>query len=205
MIDFSTLNSVAKSVAGLDTAENLIDLSTNQIVNNTYTSGIQQIQAFQTKANGFANAISASNGIYGFNAAVDNNNTVRTINKISQEYHRVNGQQLAQQANTGVDINSKSAMLVREDALANYQSRINETLVDAENTRRAKLYTQQQEQSMLSQQLNAELTNANTASQSMQQNIQQAQFGAQVQKYKIRNKTQNIIPTLLSNINLENY
>ncbi len=202
MIDYSTLNQVNRAIYGANQSLSLIDQGTALSVNSIINAGEYQAQGNLIQAQGYKDAIGFNQGIYSFNAAIDAENTLRNINALSRQFQLTTSKQISQQAVTGADLGSKSALMVRQETMGVFQEKLAQTAMDAENSRRAKLFESQVQQYGLSQQANAANYNASTARLNAANRAAEVAFGASVQKTKIIDQVNQTLPTLLSNINL---
>lgn len=200
MIDFSTINQVNRSIFGVQEGLDAITLGTSQQVRATLQGGAIEAGGFLQKAQSYNQASVATGQINKFNQDIAANNTIKSINNLTRSYHLTTGKQLSQQAKTGFDVNSKSAMLVRQDTLAVFQNQISDTIVNAENQRRTTQYAAEEQQYQLKLQAQANVMQANNASVSAANRAAEQAFAGKIQKQQISKKYNAIMPTLLNNI-----
>ncbi len=200
MVDYYTLNQVNKSIFGISEAKNDIDMGTALTVDSILTGGFQQYQGYQMEAGNYNNAALLTGQINQFNQDVASYNTISSINQLSRKYHDVVGQQLNQQAATGISIGSKTSVMLREHTLANFQSQIQQTIVNAENQRRQTTFEAQSQQYQLGVQAQNSMLKGSYATINAAQKAAEVQFSGEIQKRKLDRTLDQIYPTLLSNL-----
>lgn len=200
MIDFSTINRVNGSIFGYNEGINNINTGTQQQINSTLRGGFIESQGFLQKAQSFNQAAIVTGQINDFNQEIASSNTIKSINNLTRSYALTTGKQLSQQAGTGFNVNSRSSMLVREETLAVFQGQIKDTIVNAENERRATEYAAQSQQHDLRLQGQAQQLNADNARISAANKAAEIAFAGRVNKQNLARKYNTIVPTLLNNI-----
>jgi len=200
VIDFSTINRVNGSIFGYNEGINNINTGTQQQINSTLRGGFIESQGFLQKAQSFNQAAIVTGQINDFNQEIASSNTIKSINNLTRSYALTTGKQLSQQAGTGFNVNSRSSMLVREETLAVFQGQIKDTIVNAENERRATEYAAQSQQHDLRLQGQAQQLNADNARISAANKAAEIAFAGRVNKQNLARKYNTIVPTLLNNI-----
>ncbi len=205
MIDPYTLNEVSRAIYGLDSGLKLLDAGTRQQRQSILNGGYLEYQGYMQQAQGYNQAAVATGQIGAFNQAIQANNTAQQITKLSQDYSRIHGAQLSAQASTGFDVNSKTAMMVRQDTVTNFTHQIQQTILNAENQRRANQYEVQSQQYALRGQAQGAQLQANGAYVNAANKAAEVQYAGAIQRYKYLDQYNQVAPTLLSNINASTY
>jgi len=200
VIDFSTINRVNGSIFGYNEGINNINTGTQLQINSTLQGGFIESQGFLQKAQSFNQAAIVTGQINDFNQEIASSNTIKSINNLTRSYALTTGKQLSQQAGTGFNVNSRSSMLVREETLAVFQGQIKDTIVNAENERRATEYAAQSQQHDLRLQGQAQQLNADNARIGAANKAAEIAFAGRVNKQNLARKYNTIVPTLLNNI-----
>ena len=104
------------------------------------TSGEIAAQGALFTAAGFRQSADTLGQANQFNLQVDQINHLRTLQATGRQYQRLLGKQLGQQARTGLNINSKSFLMTRAEGVDMMSRALINLKVDAENTRRAKIF-----------------------------------------------------------------
>ena len=83
---------------------------------------------------------------HAFNQDVNKLNTKRQLNQVARQHSSLLGRQLTQLAGSGVNVGSKSALMLRNEALDSAERDLLNIQVDAENTRRAERFATEVEE-----------------------------------------------------------
>lgn len=87
-----------------------------------------------------------------FNLAIDKINLQRQLQATSRQFQRTVGTQMTQQAGTGLSLTSKSYLMVRNESADLFSRAMLNMKVDAENTKRSKIFETQVRQMNLENQ-----------------------------------------------------
>ena len=75
-----------------------------------------------------------------FNLGINALNTHRQLKASAEQFQRVVGRQLLQQANTGLSLGSKTFLMQRNEAMDVYTRQLTNLKIDSENNRRAQVF-----------------------------------------------------------------
>lgn len=135
-----------------------------------------------------------------FNLAIDKTNLQRQLKATSRQFSRLIGQQLSSQAASGANVGSKSFLQLRNEALDVYGTALLNLKIDAENTRRAKLYESQVKQVNLENQARAAEYNAQVERVMASNRAAEAAYQGEVATFKAGQSALKAVPTVLSQI-----
>lgn len=135
-----------------------------------------------------------------FNLEIDRINLQRKLKAASRQFQRTLGQQLTQQAASGISLTSKSALMIRNETQDVFGRAILNMKVDAENTIKAKQFESEVKQVQLENQARASDFRAEAERVLAGNKAQEVEFAGQIAKFKSTQKLIGGASTLLGQL-----
>ena len=151
-------------------------------------------------ASGFRQSADAVRQATEFNLDVDRINTQRRLKSVSRQFQRTVGRQITQQAASGFAITSKTFLQTRNETADVFGRAILNLKVDAENTRRAKLFESAVKQTNLENQARAAEFRASAERVMASNRAAAAAFQGDIASFKTTQSIIKSVPTLLGQL-----
>lgn len=135
-----------------------------------------------------------------FNLGVDNLNTQRRLKSLNRQFQRTVGAQQVQAASSGLNVTSKSFMLLRNEAISEFGEAVINLKIDAINERKAKLFEAELQRSNLENQARTAEFRAASERALAQTRAGEARFSGAISRFGTQQKIASEIPTLLGQI-----
>lgn len=195
------INNLVGSLSGLfqmQQGANIASAGFNLQANTIRQASEMQAQGQLMAATGFRQSAEAVRAATIFNSQVDSINAERQIASVARQYQRVLGQQLAQQANTGVAIGSKSFLMLQAETRDVYENGLLHLKLDIENTARAKKFESTMRQVELENQARTSEYQAAAERILGMNRAAEAAFQGEIAQFGARQQMVKAMPTLLS-------
>lgn len=158
IMDFKSIINIAKGIGGLagiyyggQDARRAAQVQAQMMEQ----SAILKLNSAKAAAEALRDAAKAEEDAFQFNSEVRSINTQRKLRAVALEYQGIIGSQLTGQAAQGVSVGSKSALMLRNEAVNNMQREILSARQDADNERKAAEHELRMRQASLRNQANA--------------------------------------------------
>lgn len=127
----------------------------NSQASNIITAGEIQAQGSLLTAAGFRVSKQSVQDVANFNIQVQKINELRQLSSMSQQFQRTIGANISAVSASGININSKSALMVRNQVADTFERSMLHFKLDAENKRRATIFESNIRQTNLENQARA--------------------------------------------------
>lgn len=165
---------------------------------NILEAGEISAAGLELTAQGFRTSRDAVEQATQFNLGIQKINSNRQLHALSRQFQRTVGQQLSQQAVSGLALTSKSFLQVQAETRDIFSKAIKDFKIDSENKRRAAIFDSQVKQTNLENQARAAEFNAQTRRQLSRNKASEALFQGEIARLTASQQVQRALPTLLS-------
>jgi hypothetical protein len=148
---FQGIQGVSSILQGGDIAQQGSEMAAASIIQG----GEIAAQGAQFTAAGLRQSAESVRQAANFNLQIDAINSKRELSSLARQFHRTAGIQRTQMAASGLNLNSKSYMAIQSNTANAFETALKNMALDAENTRRARIFETQVKQMNLENQARA--------------------------------------------------
>lgn len=181
-------------------AANITSSGANREASAILQGGEMSAQGYLLSAAGYRTAQGSIEGSLNFNLAIDRKNLTRQLSATSRQAQRVLGRQTVEAASSGFNLNSKSFLMLRNEATDLFSNALLNLKLDAENTRRSNIFQAEVQKVNLENQARAAEFQAAVARTSAINRANQASFQGTLAQKGAWDSAFKAAPTLLSSL-----
>ena len=197
MADFANLLGSLSGMFQQQQAVGIIQQGASAQAQTIRIGGEIAAQGSLLSASGFRTSATAVGQATSFNLSIDKTNTQRKLKSITRQFQRTLGKQTSQVAKAGISVTSKSFLQLRNETLDVFGTALLNTKLDAENSKRAKIFESQVKQTNLENQARAAEFNAAAQRVMASNRAAEAEFQGEIAAFKGQQNLNRQLPTLL--------
>ena len=198
MVDFTNLTGMIGGLASSLFASSITQAGAQMQAQQALIGGDIAAQGSLFQASGFRQSAITVGQASNFNLSIDRLNVSRQLAAASRQYQRTVGKQLTQQARSGISLTGKSSLMVRNETTNLFSRTMLNLKIDAENTKRAKIFETQVRQMNLENQARGAEYRAAAERVLASNRAAEARWQGNVAQSRAISGTLSKLPTILS-------